>query len=57
MTDEVEKLKKDVAYWKAKYEFKYQSWLSLRDVYNREVRENNTPEIRAIKASQKSYLA
>lgn len=42
--------KEEIKYWKTKYEFQYQSWLSLRNLYNKEIRENNLPDIRMIKA-------
>ena len=40
----------EAKYWKDKYERQYASWLSLRELYNKTIREYDQPEIRLLKA-------
>ena len=40
----------ETKYWKDKYERQYKSWLSLRELYNKTIREYDQPEIRLLKA-------
>jgi hypothetical protein len=44
-------------YWKDKYEHQYAQFLSLRELYNKTIREYDHPEIRLLKAKlhDKSY--
>lgn len=40
----------EAKYWKDKYERQHKSWLSLRELYNKTIREYDQPEIRLLKA-------
>lgn len=40
----------EAKYWKDKYERQYASWLSLRELYNKTIRQYDQPEIRLLKA-------
>lgn len=40
----------EAKYWKDKYERQYASWLSLRELYNKTIREYDQPEIKLLKA-------
>jgi len=46
----IKELEQEIVRLGEKYRLKDASWHSLRDLYNREFRENNTPEIRMLKA-------
>jgi hypothetical protein len=43
-------LEQEVIFWRERYEREYASWLSLRTLYNKTIREYDHPEIRLLKA-------
>ncbi len=43
-------LEQEVIFWREKYEREYASWLSLRTLYNKTIREYDHPEIRLLRA-------
>lgn len=43
-------LEQEVIFWREKYQRQYKSWLSLRELYNKTIREYDQPEIRLLKA-------
>jgi hypothetical protein len=43
-------LEQEVIFWREKYQRQYASWLSLRTLYNKTIREYDHPEIRLLRA-------